>query len=145
MSKIEIKAVTISQPWASLIARGEKWIENRTWSTNYRGELAIHAGKGLQYLTKEDIKQYPTGCIIAVGQLVACERLDTIQQMSVSELDQHDLIHLGAYRTWSQAAIHHYAEGPWCWILEDVQPVDHFPCKGAQGLWNINRWLLGLK
>ncbi len=40
-----MKALTISQPWASLIAEGVKTIETRSRSTKYRGPLAIHAGK----------------------------------------------------------------------------------------------------
>lgn len=39
-----IKALTIRQPWAQLIALGVKTIETRSWSTRYRGPLAIHAG-----------------------------------------------------------------------------------------------------
>ena len=38
-----MKALTILQPWASLIACGAKMIETRSWSTAYRGEIAIHA------------------------------------------------------------------------------------------------------
>ena len=40
-----MRALTIRQPWASLIAAGVKTIETRSWSTKYRGPLAIHAGK----------------------------------------------------------------------------------------------------
>ena len=40
-----MKTLTIRQPWASLIAVGVKTIETRSWSTRYRGPLAIHAGK----------------------------------------------------------------------------------------------------
>jgi len=40
-----IKAITIVEPWASLIACGAKKIETRSWSTQYRGPIAIHAGK----------------------------------------------------------------------------------------------------
>ncbi|MBP7632493.1 MAG: ASCH domain-containing protein [Acidimicrobiales bacterium] len=40
-----MKALTIRQPWASLIAAGVKTIETRSWSTKYRGPIAIHAGK----------------------------------------------------------------------------------------------------
>lgn len=39
-----MNALTIRQPWASLIAAGVKTIETRSWSTKYRGPLAIHAG-----------------------------------------------------------------------------------------------------
>lgn len=40
-----MKALTIRQPWASLVALGVKTILTRSWSTRYRGPLAIHAGK----------------------------------------------------------------------------------------------------
>nr|WP_320146014.1 ASCH domain-containing protein [uncultured Anaeromusa sp.] len=40
-----MKAITILQPWASLIACGAKKIETRGWATKYRGPIAIHAGK----------------------------------------------------------------------------------------------------
>lgn len=40
-----MKALTLHQPWASLIAAGVKTIETRSWSTRYRGPLAVHAGK----------------------------------------------------------------------------------------------------
>lgn len=39
------KALSIQQPWASLIITGNKLVENRTWATKWRGTLAIHAGK----------------------------------------------------------------------------------------------------
>lgn len=38
-----MKVLTIKQPWASLIAHGIKDIENRTWKTNFRGRVLIHA------------------------------------------------------------------------------------------------------
>ncbi len=59
MNRHDIKALTISQPYASLIASGEKWIENRTWPTAHRGKLAIHAGVGTQYLNKSELAKYP--------------------------------------------------------------------------------------
>lgn len=47
-----MKALTIRQPWASLIAHGVKTIETRSWSTKYRGPLAIHAGKARPFCTQ---------------------------------------------------------------------------------------------
>lgn len=41
-----MKAITIKQPWAWAIVFDEKDIENRSWYTNYRGPLLIHAGAG---------------------------------------------------------------------------------------------------
>lgn len=40
-----MKALSIRQPWAWLIAAGYKDIENRSWSTKYRGRFLIHAGR----------------------------------------------------------------------------------------------------
>jgi len=39
-----MKALTVKQPYASLIVEGIKDIENRTWPTKYRGRVLIHAG-----------------------------------------------------------------------------------------------------
>lgn len=43
------RALTLHQPWAQLVALGVKTIETRSWSTSYRGPLAIHAGKNTEY------------------------------------------------------------------------------------------------
>ncbi len=40
-----MKTLSIRQPWAELILQGRKTIELRTWSTNYRGRIAIHAAQ----------------------------------------------------------------------------------------------------
>lgn len=42
-----MKILTLTQPWATLVAIGAKHIETRSWGTAYRGPLAIHAGAGL--------------------------------------------------------------------------------------------------
>lgn len=42
-----MKVLTIRQPWASLIIEGYKMFEFRSWKTNYRGEILIHAGQGV--------------------------------------------------------------------------------------------------
>src|SRR6266567_3747703 len=41
-----IPALTLTQPFATLVAGGAKHLETRSWSTSYRGPLAIHAAKG---------------------------------------------------------------------------------------------------
>ena len=61
-----MKAITIKQPFATLIAEGLKEYEFRTWKTKYRGDILIHAGKGVD---KTAVKRfaylnlnYPSGC-----------------------------------------------------------------------------------
>ncbi len=57
-----MKALTLQQPWATLIAEGHKRVENRTWQTAYRGPLAIHAG----------LKVDPAGLDLARWMFLAC-------------------------------------------------------------------------
>ncbi len=75
-----MKAITIKQPFATLIAKGFKEYEFRTWRTKYRGEILIHAGKGIDKKAMERFKhfnlEYPTGCIIAKAKLVDCVYID---------------------------------------------------------------------
>ena len=40
-----MRALSIRQPWAWLIVQGYKDIENRTWSTPFRGRIYVHAGR----------------------------------------------------------------------------------------------------
>lgn len=40
-----MKAISLWQPWATLISTGDKTWETRSWATTYRGPLAIHAAK----------------------------------------------------------------------------------------------------
>ncbi len=47
-----MKAISLLQPWATLVAIGAKRIETRSWATNYRGPLAIHASKSPKMVNK---------------------------------------------------------------------------------------------
>lgn len=126
----KMKALTICQPWAELIASGAKRVENRTWSTKYRGELAIHAGKSRAFLGDEDDGDYVFGAVIAVARLVEVVRLDEIAQKidPAKGLAEQDDKYAWVFG-------HKYAEGPWCWVLEDVRRVEPVYCTGKQGLW----------
>lgn len=129
-----MKAITISQPFASLIASGQKFVENRTWPTNYRGPIAIHAGKGLQYLDKDELKAYPHGCIIAVAELTEC-----VTKSKISLAMRADIGHMKAQcsnKSWAQLHRHKHTEGPWCWIIENVKTIQPVAIRGAQGIWN---------
>lgn len=136
-----MKALTISQPYASLIASGEKFVENRTWYTDYRGPLAIHAGKGTQYLTRAELASYPTSCIVAVANLVACVDLDRARRSHERGLAFGALSRTGI--TLDQFLNHEHTEGPICWVLQDVRKLDPFvPCSGARGLWDFDESLI---
>lgn len=131
-----MKALTISQPYASLIASGEKWVENRTWPTDYRGPLAIHAGKGTQYLDKHELEEYPTGCVIAIAKLIAVISSIEFRQLGPGDLRLIPCTSAKSLRTFGELRQHPHAEGPWYWVIDDVEKIDHFQVRGAQGLWD---------
>ncbi len=120
-----MKALTICQPYAHLIAVGEKPVENRTWPTRYRGPLLIHAGKSREWLTGNDPAGMAFGAVVATARLADCLHIERIERGEYS----------GRY-PW--LADHRHTSGPWCWLLDGVQPLaEPVPARGAQGLWNL--------
>lgn len=76
-----MKVLTIKEPWATLIAEGIKEYEFRTWKTNYRGEILIHAGKTRANEYPKIVRKYPNfeymeGFIIAEVTISDCIKVD---------------------------------------------------------------------
>ena len=75
-----MKVLTIKQPWATLIAEGLKEYEFRTWKTNYRGDILIHAWAGIDKDAMKRFKdlnlEYPTKKILAKVTIIDCILLD---------------------------------------------------------------------
>src|SRR5262245_6686866 len=124
-----MKALTVRQPWAWAIATGRKCVENRSWPTNYRGPLLIHASVRFRdpsiYRHLFDVwpTHFDTGAIVARVELVACIKLAELLA-TVEFVDP---------RTHLPFA---FAEGPWCWILQNAQPITPpIPCRGKLQLW----------
>jgi hypothetical protein len=133
-----MKALTISQPYASLIADGTKWVENRRWSTSYRGPLAIHAGLGTQYLSPRQLADWPTGVILASCKLEACIPVSTIRHCLRRGVLPRQLAELGwDFERLREVLRHEHTEGPYAWILRDVIKLDPpIEARGQQGLWD---------
>ena len=75
-----MKVLTIKQPWATLIMQGNKRFEFRSWQTKYRGELLIHAGKGIdkeavKRLANYLLQELPQGKILGKVTLVDCIKI----------------------------------------------------------------------
>lgn len=137
-----MKAITICQPYAHLICLPEthidhKRVENRTWPTNHRGNILIHAGKSKEWLTLDDEGQFdeeynihlndmPFGAFVATAILCDCLRIEEIER--------------GVYdKEYPWLRTHEHASGPWCWVLADVGPLPKpVPWRGAQGLWDAD-------
>ena len=123
-----MKALTIKQPWASLITEGYKKYEFRSWKTNYRGKILIHSGLSLEKDMQERFKDYnldyQLGYIIGEEEIVDCILVD---EKFNEELRNIDPIVYGRSNH-----VENYA-----WKLENIKKYDNpIPCKGKLGLWN---------
>lgn len=131
-----MRVISLKQPWATLIALGEKSIETRSWATKYRGEIAIHASKTIdkkrfeqptfkRVLKKHgitDISQIPTGVILAVANLVDVKTTDELKKI----INRQEKI-LGIY-----------TNGRVGWMLEDIKSVTPIPVNGKLGVWEYD-------
>jgi hypothetical protein len=128
-----MKAITVKQPWASLIIRGGKEIENRDWYTGIRGIVAVHSSAKLERREMEDacgmmrgfvphfsaerfeLDVFPTGVILGTVEIVDC----------VTASDSPWFV------------------GDFGWVLRNpvafAQPI---PCRGALKFWDIPEHLL---
>jgi hypothetical protein len=133
-----MKALTLWQPWATLIAIGAKPYETRSWKTAYRGPLIIHAARRLTRLDRQNCQtepfrgrllaqgfetpdDLPRGAAVAVGDLITVAPTEVLR----TTLTQDELP-FGDYRdnryAWKLANVHRFSE-----------PI---PARGSQGLWN---------
>jgi hypothetical protein len=142
-----MKAISILQPWATLIAIGAKKIEARSWSTSYRGPIAIHASKKFSRSQQMICNREPffaaimsgmksaslspdwppLGAIIATAELVECiptyganwHISDCLRTPDEPERSFGD-----------------YSSGRYGWLLKNVRTLETpVPAKGRLGLW----------
>jgi len=144
-----MRALTIHNPFSHLIVTPQaelpkgahrKLVENRTWKTHVRGEVAIHAGMSMNWFSRGDWPRVPPvgtkckpqqfpemafGAIVGVAHIVDC--------ISHSRILNGDI---PTHLMWLQS--HHHVEGPYCFVLGSIhrlpQPV---PCVGKQGFWTV--------
>lgn len=151
-----MKAITLTQPWATLIAIGAKRIETRGWPTQYRGPLLIHAAKGLasiggaegllaicqqppfsdalreRYEGKTYGQALPFGAAVAVCRLSDCVPTDP----GMFEDEPLVMVHQTAHARERERAFGDYSPGRYGFVLDDVVPLPQpIACKGALGLW----------
>lgn len=60
---MEMKCLTLNQPYADLLANGKKKIEVRKWNTNFRGEFLIHAAKTINLMACNILNIDPDSCV----------------------------------------------------------------------------------
>ncbi|WP_420213466.1 ASCH domain-containing protein (plasmid) [Burkholderia aenigmatica] len=125
-----MKALSIRQPWAWLIAAGHKDIENRTWRTHYRGALLIHASAGMTRREYLDVCAYLD---IEIGgiQLPGQKAMERGGIVGIADL--FDCVP-PADRTspWHMAGCHGFA-------LRNARQLPFIPYKGQRGIFDVPR------
>jgi len=152
MSSDLVPVISLWQPWASAIACGAKRIETRSWRTDYRGPILIHAGlKHVDQALWLEVWPYiggrfhycnlgearalvPYGELIAVAELVDCVPTGggRDQLMAIAQL--HDMLESNP----QERALGDFTAGRYGWVLANVRalPVP-IPYTGRQGLFKV--------
>lgn len=102
------KALSLKQPWANMIASGEKTIETRKWPTDYRGPLLIVSSKSPNIP--------PAGYALALATLIDCRPMTRSDEVA------------------ARCAVY---PGAYAWILEEIRRVKPFPVKGQLGIYEV--------
>jgi hypothetical protein len=138
MSAPTVKALTVYQPWATLIARGIKHCESRSWQTHHRGLVLIHAAKTRHAWQRDmgkaplfnrlfrDIEgvnadNLPIGAFVGMVNLHTCKRITQHYDVPPGQTERD----LGDYRI-----------GRYVWYLNQALAFhEPIPARGKQGLW----------
>lgn len=126
-----MKVLTLKQPWATLVSEGIKEYEFRSWKTNYRGKVLIHAGEGIDKKEMERFKdlnlKYPSKRIIAEVEIEDCLELD--DKLNQKIISENNIAYGSKIRT------------GYAWKLKNVKKIkSNKEINGKLGLWNIDKY-----
>ncbi len=120
-----MKILTLKQPWATIIGEGIKQYEIRTWKTNYRGPIMIHAGMGID---REAMKRfdsfnftYPKSEVICLVELLDC-----------IPITEEFLVYL---KHENKKLYGHIEVGGYAWKIKLIKKCSIKDVKGKLGLW----------
>jgi len=136
-----MKALTLTQPWASLMAVGAKTIETRSWETMYRGGLVIHAAKGFPRWARDFSREPPVSVLfgpdyefplsrgLCVVRLIGCFRTDESGMRKLA-------FAAGRKPSLQEIQFGDFSEGRFAWLTQFVRPIRcETQVRGALGLW----------
>lgn len=155
-----MKALTVRQPHATLIAIGAKQIETRGQKTAHRGEIAIHAGRSTEmiealkgghglrhgerfrsvltaagYTSGQDL---PLGAIVAVVDLWDCRQLLLVDSKPFYLASGADQTRIWVPVSEQEAAFGDFSYGRHGLMLRTVRRLDQpVPCRGMPGMFDL--------
>lgn len=124
-----MKALSVRQPWAELIASGAKTFEVRTWQTQYRGPLLICASKIPSKISNYDLFHRNLGLPPTIKDLMYGSAICTVDLVDIRSGDgcMHD----------AAKACCDFRKTDWLWVLENVKRVNPFPVTGRLSLFEV--------
>ena len=152
-----MRGLTLTQPWASLVAVGQKHIETRSWRVPYRGLVAIHAGKGLADMTELEYLRLcgsepfraalrphyaqptdlPRGAIVAVAELEECVSTLSLSG-SLFWTTPQGRPYAAGWHEGHEQAFGNYGPNRYGWLLANVRRLaTPIPARGTLGLWEV--------
>jgi hypothetical protein len=122
-----MKAISIKQPWASLIIEGLKPVENRTWKSNYRGPLLIHASK----IFDQNNADYLINHAPKLRKII--EESKNLRGGIIGKVEMVDCVK--DHPSW-------WFQGPYGFVVKNPEKVDFYECPGKLNFFNVE-WPLG--
>lgn len=125
-----MRVITLKQPWASLVASGYKIYEFRKMNYKYRGKILIHAGKGIDKVAMERVKElnleYPQ------SQIVAEVEIEDVIKCDKDFNDYINSLNSVVYGTDKERT-------GYAWKLKNIKKINHnMHINGKQGIWYID-------
>ena len=132
-----MKVLTLWQPWATLMAIGKKRNDTRSWSTKYRGPVAIHAAR---YTMEEELIACNSFYRNALEHLITPQTPGLRQGAILCIVNLIDVVPTVTFTpetlTPEEKEFGDYSPGRFAWITEMLVVLDEpIPCCGHQGLW----------
>ncbi len=122
--ELEIRALTIGQPWAELILRRRKSFEVRSWMTTYRGLILIHAGLKWDAAGAEALAiakaEATRGAFVGIAKLKDVRRFTRADAKLLRE---------------KRGGLGGWGPGEYAWVLAAVHRIKPIPAKGQLGLY----------
>ena len=130
-----MKVISIIEPYATLIKNGTKKIETRSWKTDYRGKIYIHASSTRipkEYRNNKDVANLVDFNKLNFGNIIcSCDLVDCVLMTEefIEEIKKNNIEYICGF----------YEKGRYAWILDNIKVLDKpIPAKGHLGIWDLN-------
>ena len=129
-----MKVLSLTEPYATLIKEKKKLIETRSWKTNYRGELYIHASSTnipKEWKNNKELMVLVDNISLNFGYIICkCNLVDCIYMTK-------EYVENMKKNNYQEYICGNYEEGRYAWILEDIVPLENrIKAKGHLNIWN---------